>query len=256
MTGSRGVLVSAAGPQMRDILHDLALPSFRRFASQWGYRLHVVDLAVDVVGADAAAQQAKWMKVGLLRAALTKFPLALWLDADVLLVRHDEDIAQHLHPDHFQALALEHVPHEHRVNPNTGVWLMRSCPAALAFLDAVEAAGPPPGPWADQGAVLAALGWHRGDGGYCWARPGPGNQFTAGTSWLPVAWNQPYLGDRLDEELFNGCAASYRDPAHSHRPTCRALHGHDTSGALPAHGHTCHHPATRNPPACPSSDQP
>ena len=96
--------------------------------------------------ADAGAQQAKWAKLRLLREALERYPLALWVDADVLLRRHDEDVATHLHPDHFQGLVLEHVPYEHRVNPNTGVWLMRSDPTAFAFLDAVEAAGPQPGP--------------------------------------------------------------------------------------------------------------
>ena len=89
--------------------------------------------------------------------------MALWLDADVLVMRTDEDIADHLHPHHFQASALEHVPFEHRLNPNTGVWLMRSRPEAFSFLDAVSAAGRQPGPWSDQGAVLAALGWRRGD---------------------------------------------------------------------------------------------
>jgi hypothetical protein len=135
-------------------------------------------------------------------------------------MRADEDIAEQLHPDCFQALALEHVPHEHRVNPNTGVWLMRSSPIAFEFLDAVEAAGPQPGPWADQGAVLAALGWNRGDERYRWARPGRGGRFVDGTSWLPPGWNQPCLDGRDDEaELFNSNARSYAD-----RPWVRAPH--------------------------------
>jgi hypothetical protein len=145
----------------------------------------------------------------LLRAALAEFPVALWLDADVLLTRCDEDPVSHLHPQHFQALVLEHVPHEHRLNPNTGVWLIRSSPMAFEFLDAIEAAGPQVGPWADQGAVLRVLGWDRGDESYQWARPGLGSPFLSATSWLPPGWNQPYLGERIDEDLFNGTAASY-----------------------------------------------
>jgi len=147
----RGAVVTAAGPQMRAILHELALPTFHRFARRWGYAVLAEDLSTDGAGADPSAQQAKWAKIRLLREALANFPLALWLDADILLTRDDEDIALHLHPDHFQALVMEHVPYEHRVNPNTGVWLMRSCPAAFTFLDAVKTAGPQPGPWADQG---------------------------------------------------------------------------------------------------------
>ena len=169
ITGTRGTIVSAAGPQMREVLHELALPSMRRYAAHWDWAVHAVDLASDGACADPGAQRAKWAKVGLLREALRSSPQVLWLDADVLLTRDDEDVS--MHPTAFQALALEHVPHEHRVNPNTGVSLLRSCPRAFAFLDAVEQAGPQPGPWADRGAVLAVLGWDRGDERHHWARP-------------------------------------------------------------------------------------
>jgi galactosyl transferase GMA12/MNN10 family len=206
---SSGAIVTAAGPAMHDALHDLALPTFRTYAETWNWQVLAHDLVMDGSGADSAAVQAKWAKVKLLREALQRHPYALWLDADVLLLRHDDDIRQHLHPDSFQALVLEHVPAEHRVNPNTGVWLLRSCPAAFAFLDAVQSCGLQPGPWADQGAVLTALDWDRGDEQYRWARPGPGNGFTAGTSWLPPGWNQPYLEERLDSEQYNGTSASY-----------------------------------------------
>lgn len=205
----RGVLVTAAGPRMRAALHDLALPTFRRYAERWGWDVVVEDLPADGAGADGGAQRAKWAKLRLLRQALEAHPLALWVDADVLLLRDDEDLTRHLHPRHFQALALEQVPSEHRVNPNTGVWLVRSCARAFAFLDEVEELGPQPGPWADQGAVLAALGWERGDLDYRWARPGRGSVHLAGTSWLPPGWNQPYQGPRHPQDCFNSSAASY-----------------------------------------------
>lgn len=167
---------------MRDVMHDFALPTFRDYAARWGYQIRATNLAADGIGADPAARRAKWQKIRLLRKALTHYQLVVWLDADILLTRNDEDIASHLHPRHFQALALEQVPAEHRINPNTGVWVLRSHPDTFEFLDAVEAAGPQPGPWADQGAVLAALGWDCGDDNYHWARPGRGSKFLAGTS--------------------------------------------------------------------------
>ena len=210
-TGTRGVVVTAAGPQMRAALHDLALPTFRRWAGRWGWDVLAHDLPADGVAADHGAQGAKWAKIRLLRDALQRHPLALWIDADVLLVRNDEDVSVHLHPDSFQALALEQVPSEHRVNPNTGVWLLRAGPESTAFLDAVEEAGSQPGPWADQGGVLAALGWDRGDERYHWARPGPGTRFLAGTSWLPVGWNQPWVEGRQDADCYNSSASSYAD---------------------------------------------
>ena len=221
-TSTRGVVVTAAGPQMRAVLHDLALPTFRRWAERWGWEVLPHDLLADGAAADDGAQRAKWAKLRLLRAALERHPLALWLDADVLLMRDDEDVSVHLHPASFQALALEQVPAEHRVNPNTGVWLLRSCPEAFAFLDAVEAAGPQPGPWADQGGVLAALGWDRGDERYHWARPGSGNAFGAGTSWLPCGWNQPWIDGREAADCFNSTASSYADRPRVPHP--HALH--------------------------------
>jgi len=226
---SLGAIVTAAGPQMSAVLNDLALPTFTRYAEQWGWTVLAEDLSYDGAGAGPAAQQAKWRKVSLLREALRHHPMAWWIDADVLVLRTDDDVRRHLHPDHFQALALEHVPSEHRVNPNTGVWLLRSCPQAFAFLDAVEAAGPQPGPWADQGAVLAALGWGRGDAQHHWAGPGQGSGFLAGTSWLPPGWNQPYLGTRRDDECFNSAAQSYTDRPQVPEP--HALHFMEMSPA-------------------------
>jgi hypothetical protein len=231
MTGSprAGVVVTAAGPTMRPVLHDLALPTFRRWADRWGWDVAAHDLPADGVAADDGAQRAKWAKLRLLRDALSHYPMAMWIDADVLLVREDEDVAVHLHPDAFQALALEQVPAEHRVNPNTGVWLLRSCAESLAFLDAVEAAGPQPGPWADQGAVLCALGWDRGDERYHWARPGAGSRFLTGTSWLPPGWNQPFVEGRTEADCFNSAAASYAE-----RPCVPEPHALHFMGMSPA----------------------
>lgn len=209
MGPTRGVLLTAAGPAMREVLHELALPSFRAYAEQWGYAVHAEDLAADGRGADPGAQRAKWAKLRMVRAALSDHAVVVWLDADVVLLRQDEDVARLLRPRSFQGLVLEHVPTEARVNPNTGVWVLRSCPLTLAFLDAVERAGPQPGPWADQGAVLAALAWDRGDDAYVGARPGAGNVFSRRTTWLPTRWNQPYTGPREIDESFNSAPGSY-----------------------------------------------
>ena len=213
---------------MLSVLDDLALPTFHRFAQTWGYDVRAHRLVADGLGADAPAQQAKWSKIQILREALTDYPLALWLDADILVLRHDEDIAGQLHPECFQALVMEHVPHEHRLNPNTGVWLMRSSPMAFEFLDAVDAAGPQPGPWADQGAVLAALGWNRGDSDYRWARPGRGSAFLDHTGWLPAGWNQPHVAGRTRADLFNSSAESYAE-----RPLVASPHALHFMGMTP-----------------------
>ena len=228
VNGPRGAIVTAAGPHMNAALHELALPTFWRYARRWDWAVVVEDLQVDGAGADEAAQAAKWAKLRLLRAALETHRFALWLDADVLLQRDDDDILRHLHSQDFQALALEQVPSEHRVNPNTGVWLLRSCPQAFSFLDAVERAGQQPGPWADQGSVLHVLSWDRGDERYRWARPGVGNAFSQRTSWLPVGWNTPYVQSRCDGDAYNSSAASYID-----RPRVDAPHALHFMGMTP-----------------------
>lgn len=205
----RRVLVTAAGPRMQQVLEEVSLPSFERYAARWGYDVRAAMLPRDGSGADQAAQAAKWQKIRLLVDALANYDFVVWFDADVLIVRDDDDLAAHVHPDDFQAFALEQVPAEHRINPNTGVWAMRSSPTSLAFLQEVEARGPQPGPWADQGAVLAALGWDRGDPDYHWAGPGVGGEFLRRTSWLPSGWNQPYLGPRSPQDSYNSDPASY-----------------------------------------------
>ena len=53
------VIVTAAGASMREVLYDLALPTFRRYAQRWGYDVHTEDLALDGDGTDMLAQQAK-----------------------------------------------------------------------------------------------------------------------------------------------------------------------------------------------------
>jgi hypothetical protein len=224
--GSR-LLLTAAGPTMARVLHELSLPTFAAFAEAWGYSVRAVDLPRDGAGADAAAQTAKWAKLHLLREAIDQYETVLWMDADVLIMRTDEDVADHLRPGDFQALALEQVPAEHRLNPNTGVWLLTGS-TGRQFLDDVIRIGPRPGPWADQAAVLAALGWDLGDDRHHGARPGLGNSFLVGTSWLPVSWNQPFTEGRLPRDCFNSDAASYEG-----RPTVPAPHALHFMGLTP-----------------------
>ncbi|SDZ00655.1 hypothetical protein SAMN05661080_05239 [Modestobacter sp. DSM 44400] len=141
------------------------------------------------------------------------------------------------------------------MNPNTGVWLLRSCPAALEFLDAVEQAGPQPGPWADQGAVLATLGWDRGDERYHWAGPGQGNHFLTRTSWLPPGWNQPHVQERTASDCFNSAADSYADRPRVPHPHALHFMGMPPSAryrAMAAAGrsgqaHVCEPPLTSRP---------
>jgi hypothetical protein len=119
----------------------------------------------------------------------------IWLDADALPLRFDQDPLTLLGPNDFQGLALEHIPARDCLIPNTGVWVLRNRPITIAFLEKVIAVGQQPGPLADGGSVMKVLEWDHGDENYVGAHPGPVNEFTRGTCILPGSWNQIYVSD-------------------------------------------------------------
>jgi hypothetical protein len=196
----KGIILTAAGPNMHGMLHDYSLPTFKAYAKKWGYGVEAHELQIDGDGNDDAAKKAKWAKLGLMEKALeSSADIIVWIDADVLIMRHDEDIAGHLLPGTFQALTYEMVPTEHRISPNTGVWIVRNCDESREFIKLLYKLGPQPGPWNDQGTVLEALGWYRGNEQYHGARPGAGSAYLQHTSVLPLGWNQTYLGPMRTE---------------------------------------------------------
>lgn len=190
----RKTLVTAAGPSMTQILTQLSLPRFVSFAEQHNYRMQVAYVVED--DADRLSPKAKsvrWEKLRFIRSALEQSDVVVWFDADVLIRRIDTDILDSLGSTDFQGLVLHSIPRENRVNPNTGVWMIRNTEQAFRFLDRVSEVGMPAGRWADQGAVLRVLGWELGNEHYHGARmPDTSNEYLDGTSWLPIGWNQPY----------------------------------------------------------------
>jgi hypothetical protein len=220
---------------MSTVLHDLALPTFRRWADRWGWDVRAVDLPSDGAGADPAAQAAKWAKTGLLRRALHEAPLALWLDADVLLLRDDEDVSEHLLPSCFQALALEQVPHERRVNPNTGVWLLRSCPEAFAFLDAVDELGQQPAP----GRTRAPSSPRSAGTGGTSATTAPAPARAGRRSPAPPGCRRAGTSPSCTGASRRTCSTAgrvVRRPARGGGSARPALHGAHPAGPLPPHG--------------------
>lgn len=196
-------IVTAAGPSMLPVL-TFSLPFFNTFADRHGYDVHVEYLAED--HADRwtdTAKRVRWRKLSFIRAALQNSDIIVWFDADVLLCRTDTDILDSLGANDYQGLALHSVPFENRTSPNTGVWVIRNTEKTWRFFDKVEGIGIPEGRWADQGAVLRALGWVLGNEHYHGARmPDTPTEFIQGTTWLPLEWNQPYCENRAEVEEF------------------------------------------------------
>src|SRR5436190_15140192 len=104
------VLLTAADARMAGVL-AASRPSFAAYAARHGYRL-----VVGTTGRACGRRAARWRKLTLLREAIAAYQLAVWIDADAVICRHDRDIADELAPGCFQGLVLERFPD--RVNPN------------------------------------------------------------------------------------------------------------------------------------------
>ncbi|HWC11995.1 MAG TPA: hypothetical protein VG455_12315 [Acidimicrobiales bacterium] len=164
-----------------------SVPPYEAFASAHGYDLTVTSIDDAAADDEAIRRRVRWRKVDLLADALESYDVVVWIDADAMFCRFDRDMADDVPVDRFQGLSLEVFPT--RVNPNTGVWLLRRDPVAFAFLDAVRSTGQPLHSWSDQAAVCVALGWHLGDYHGHGARPERPSRFGPGTAWLAPTWN-------------------------------------------------------------------
>src|ERR1700744_4112315 len=118
MSTERKQIVTASGPNMASIMNNYALPTFESYAEAWGYTVNAEVIGMDNPDRNTLiARAARWHKVGAIRRALEKNDIVAWFDSDILVLRHDEDIAKNLGPNSFQALSIENVPSENRFNP-------------------------------------------------------------------------------------------------------------------------------------------
>ena len=147
----------------------ISLPLMARYAQRHGYRL--------VVPSDAEVERVchgrppSWGKIGWLARLVEEDEwmesLILWLDADVVVVRHDKDIADdgvEWHDRPFVSMAVQNTPDG--AVPSCGVMLVNACGcSALHNLSAIsDACGPDgmnavrsPG-WWEQAAMIRWLG--------------------------------------------------------------------------------------------------
>jgi hypothetical protein len=145
------VLVSLGTGKQRKLLR-LASLSFRRFAKRHGYELELHTQVVE------PSRPPPWSKVALIRRLLDQHELVLWLDADIVVVRSDADIAGELPGDRFLAM-VEHTVGG-KANPNTGVMVIRSGDEARRFFDEVwDSTDYLNHRWWEQAAVMNLLGY-------------------------------------------------------------------------------------------------
>ena len=175
----------AVGP-MAELL-DVALPTFARYAATHGYDLFVP--SSDSV--KSVPRAPSWVKLPLLISCLKGgYEAALWIDADVVIRRHDRDILDDL-GESPMGMVVQNTPDG--AVPSCGVWCVRQ--SAIEFLESIW---PLDGfgrswCWWEQAAVIAALG---GD-----PDSNPVTVPAGGWAQLPYEWN-PH---RLDPRGTDGC---------------------------------------------------
>jgi hypothetical protein len=177
-TGPRKVLCSIGfGPQER--LLRLSGPTFEQYARRHGYELRLLTQPLQT------ERPGQWNKILLLQELVKEYDLVLWVDADALFVDTGRDIAEELEDGRFLYLA-EHRFDNLRV-PNTGVMLLRSCPALEELLaelwndtDFVNHR------WHEQAALMLRLG-------YLESMPTRPSQLRdSHTKFLGVEWNSTH----------------------------------------------------------------
>lgn len=118
----RKALVSfAVGPQAP--LLDISGPRFFSYARRHGYDLFIPDASYF----RGWTREPSWWKLSLLRGLFEShglYDLALWLDADVMIVDESANIAEELPAEDWLGLVV-HTTTTHGQIPNCGVMLAR-----------------------------------------------------------------------------------------------------------------------------------
>lgn len=142
---TRAIVTFATGAY-RELL-DIALPTFRDFATRHGYQVRVAN-------PPPAGRRESWLKVPAIAKALNTYDEVLYLDADVVIVDPSADLDV---PDGYWHALVEHHTADGQV-PNCGVWLLRK--PMLPVLEQVwKLDGYLDHPWWEQAALVDLMGY-------------------------------------------------------------------------------------------------
>jgi hypothetical protein len=190
---------------------DRTLPSMRRYAEIFG-------LEFMVMRPEVKNRPATWSKIKCIRKVLQAgFEFCLFVDADALFVRFDEDIRVHITPSKDLYLCWHSPDNSESFKPifghfNAGVMLWRNCAWSLGFLDEIWRQTDFTNHfWHEQAAMLSLLGYRSrlklgGD-------DDPDPVRMAHIQKLPVDWNAivgATVGSDPIIRHFAGCAAGMR----------------------------------------------
>jgi hypothetical protein len=159
-------------------LLNLSLPTFERYAALHSYDLRVMPCECD-------GRPPAWGKIPALTKLLASYDEVLWLDADVLIVSPEEDLASRVPDGYLQALVV-HVSKNRSVVPNTGVWLVRQGMAPY-LAQAWDMTQHIHHAWWEQTAIIELMGYSLR--GITSKPPKTPNELYRRTFQLPAHWN-------------------------------------------------------------------
>ena len=172
------------------------LPVMDAYASRHGFECYCVNLA-------NPAAPSSWMKVPNIGAALRDYDRVLWLDADVVIVDHEQNIFDALDGNAWQSL-VEHET-ECGLVPNCGVWLVtRAMAQWLQFAWDQMLADFVEHPWWEQAAVMTMMGYQITlTDGWPHSTLAAPTELHGRTQFLPAKWNDhPSDRRRCDRPAF------------------------------------------------------
>lgn len=178
---SKALVTLATGQHLECL--DVARPGFVRYAERHGY------VYIEAHEADEN-RPPSWTKVQLLLDALQQHEMALWLDADVVIVQGCHDMAQAVSEDAWQAMVIHtvHLGFDMGVVPSCGVWLVRK-PMQPILEQVWQMTQYLHHPWWEQAAMHELLGYVHNRQKIFPVRASESTPLRERTHFLPEVWN-------------------------------------------------------------------
>lgn len=152
-------VITSFGVGYHNRLLSLAIPTFYLYAKNHGYDLFIPD--DNFFSLQTRQLPPAWWKIDVITHLLKTYDIVLWLDADVIICRFDEDIANSL-DNHNDFGLVVHETSDGQV-PNSGVWLLNQ--SSLKWLPGLKEHSnfKRSKSWWEQAALLYMMGMNPDD---------------------------------------------------------------------------------------------
>lgn len=187
-------LVTMAVGLHREYL-EVTRPSLAAYAARHGYAFVEAEQA-------AESRSPSWSKVPILLSLLASYDDVLWVDCDVVIVDSSLDLAAHVPPDAWQAMAIHrrHIDFDMGEVPSCGLWLARP-PLSDTLRAMWEMTQYIDHPWWEQAAMHHLLGYTHNGAGIFPVRRGEETELRHRTHFLPDWWHSIDYHDDAAETM-------------------------------------------------------